>query len=137
MALRRRLIALSALPALALAGCDWGSTDPVSLSLEFAQAHVLNADGSCQVQYVASAFGYGRASWDRVIVRESGAVVAQYDGAQTAQFWGQANISAGERQTSAAFEAPDAAEDVVIAVTYRITGPERNVELRPNCAAGT
>src|SRR5690606_1632036 len=124
-------------PVLALAGCELGSTEPVSLSLEFEGAHTLNADGTCRVVYTASAFGIGRARWDRVIVRESGSVVAQYSGAETAQFWGQVDISAGQRLTSAPYVAPDAGEDVVIDVFYRVTGPERQVTLAPNCTAET
>lgn len=135
MSLRRSLLALAALPILAIAGCDWGSTDPVSLSLSFEAAHTLNPDGSCRVQFVASASGFGTAQWSRVVVRESGAVVADYAGADVAQFWGASDISAGERQLSAPFEAPDAAADVEIEVVYRITGPERIVPLRPNCSA--
>ncbi len=133
--LRNRLLALSAVPILSLAGCDWGSTEPVSLSLEFVASHTLNADGSCVVQFVASAFGFGSAQWDRVTVRRSGTVLADYSGSQTAQFWGDADISAGDQQPSTPFVAPDAAAGVVIQVDYRITGPVRTVELQPNCSA--
>lgn len=133
--LRNRLAALAVLPVLALAGCDWGSTEPVSLSLEFVANHSLNSDGSCVVQFVASASGYGSAQWDHVTVRRSGTVLAEYDGAQTAQFWGEAGIAAGAQQASAPFTAPDAANGVSIEVDYRISGPVRTVTLQPNCSA--
>lgn len=135
MASRIRTI-LSVLFLLALAGCDWGSTTPVSIELEFGPAHTLNADGTCTVQFVAKAYGFGAAHWTRVVVRRSSTVLATYEGAQTAQFWGSQTISAGETQTSAPFDAPEAAANVVVELMYRIGGPERGpVELRPSCTA--
>jgi hypothetical protein len=133
--IRSRLFALSALPALALAGCDWGSTEPVSISLGFTPSHSLNPDGSCVVQYVAEASGFGSATWDRVTVRRSGNVVADYTGAQTADFWGAARIEAGEQQFSVPFVAPNGGTGTEIEVLYRIAGPQRSVDLQPACPA--
>lgn len=132
--IRRRLLCLAALPVLALAGCDLGTTEPVSISLQFPHNHTLNTDGSCQVQFIARAFGYGTAEWSRVVIRESNTVVREYVGAEVREFWGDTEISAGEEQRSTPFLAQDAAENVQIDVMYRVIGPERTVELNPSCA---
>lgn len=132
MASRLRSI-LSVLFVLALAGCDLGSTVPVSIELEFVPNHKLNANGTCSVSFVARATGFGSAQWTRVVVRRGGSAIATYEGAQTAQFWGSQSISAGEVQPSTPFDAPQAA-DVLVEVSYRIGGPERGpVQLRPSC----
>ena len=132
MALRFRNT-LPALLLLALAGCDWGSTTPVSIEMEFLPNHSLNENGSCTVSFVAKAYGFGSAQWVRVVVRRSSTALATYEGAQTAQFWGSQTIAAGQTQSSVPFDAPGAAADVVVDVSYRIGGPERTIQLRPAC----
>ena len=128
---------LAALLLLPLSGCDWGATAPVSISLEFLANHKLNANGTCTVQFAARAQGIGTAQWTRVEIRRNSNVVATYEGAQTRDFWTQATISAGEQLLSIPFDAPDAGAGVLVEFRYRISGPERRTELRPNCNASS
>lgn len=115
-------VLLTALALPALAGCDLGTVDPVSLSLTFQPDHALNEDGTCTVQYTAIASGFGDAEWERVTVRRAGTAVQEYVGSETAQFWGASSISAGQVQESAPYIAPDGGADTVIEVQYDITG---------------
>lgn len=116
-----------------LAGCDWGSTSPVSITVDFQQLVALNEDGSCTIRYSALAAGIGSAQWVRVAILESGTVVREFSGAQVAEFWGARTISAGEQQISEPYRSPNRGANVQIEVVYRVTGPERTITLTPAC----
>lgn len=116
---------VAALAVLGAAGCDLGAVDPVSLQLTFQPDHTLNADGTCTVQYVAVASGFGSAQWDRVTILRNGNAVEDFVGAETAAFWGASSIRAGQAQESTAFIAPNGGANTVVEVHYEITGPRR------------
>lgn len=136
MAFRFRLmpVALAALASLGAAGCDWASTEPISMTLDFRPAHTLHADSTCTVQYAVEASGIGTAQWLSVAITRPGQPEQRYSGAETAEFWGARSIAAGSRQVSAAFDVPDAGEGTQIDITYRISA-ERSTSLRPDCAS--
>lgn len=127
--------AVAALLLPVLAGCDFGGTQPISISLEFIPNHTLNVDGTCSIQFAARAQGIGTAQWTRVEIRRNNGVVASYEGQQTREYWTQSTISAGEQLLSVPFRAPDAGANVMVIIRYRITGPERETQLQPSCTA--
>lgn len=129
-----RLRHLLLLLPLSLAGCELG-TEAVSLNVQFVANHELNEDGSCTVQFVAQAFGFGTLHWDRVTIRQGTSVVAEYTGAETAEYWGAAQIRAGETQASDPFVAPDGAAGTQVELQYRAGDSSRSTTLAPTCSA--
>lgn len=136
MAFRFRFapLALAALASLGVAACDWASTEPISMTLDFRPDLTLHPDSSCTVQYVVEASGVGTAQWVSVTLVRPGQPDRRYSGAETAEFWGERSIAAGSKQISAPFDVPNAGAGTQIDITYRISS-ERTTQLRPNCEA--
>lgn len=119
-------------PLLLTSGC-FEPFEPIALSLEFEASYSKNEDGSCEVTYTTRANGIGTGQWERVVIRKRATVLAEYIGPRTAEFWGQPTISAGETLTGLPV-AVGATPDIAIEVGVRMGGPERTIDLVPNCA---
>jgi hypothetical protein len=92
---------------LLLAGvsaCDL--TEPHLLSLEIIE-EFLPAETGCGLRLNAVALGIGEFQWDRVAIATADGIVAEYVGAETAEFWGQSHITAGEELASIVLDIPD------------------------------
>lgn len=131
--MRRSRPLAAALLALPLVACG-SMTDPLSLEIQFVGNHATNASGTCTVQFAARAAGIGSISWERVEILQGTTVTRDLRGEQTAEFWGDDRLRAGQQQLSAPFEAPDRATGTRIELTYRPAGGDtREATLRPSC----